>query len=76
MTDHTESRFGSNVIQNGSPWAKAYQGDGSGSFNLARHEWLDTSLRDGSRITLDKGATYFTACDIERYLEDHEVASQ
>jgi hypothetical protein len=45
------------------------------SCDLARGEWLDMELRDGNLMTLDHGATYFTAYDIERYLEDHEVES-
>jgi hypothetical protein len=45
------------------------------SWDLARDEWVDAEVRDGNLVTLDHGATYFTAYDVERYLEDHEVDS-
>ncbi len=43
------------------------------SWDLAKSDWVSAEETEGNLITLNDGATYYSAYDIERYLDKVEA---
>ncbi len=46
------------------------------SWQLAQSEHIDNELSEGNIMTFDNGSTYYTASDVENFLDENEESEE